>query len=98
MTRPTPEPTRHRATAPDPHPGSGVVVVHGVWEGRDMTGTGTDADLDLALSLVSSRLGWMDVLPEGHGSALPWSCADVVDAQDRGQDPTAPWREALAAT
>jgi len=63
-----------------------------------MTQAGTDADRDLALSLVSSRLGWMDVLPAGHGSRLPWSCADMLDAQDRGEDPTAPWRQALAAT
>ena len=63
-----------------------------------MTQAGTDADRDLALSLVSSRLGWMDVLPAGHGSALPWSCAAVLDAQDRGEDPTARWRQALAAT
>lgn len=60
--------------------------------------TGTEADLDLALAMVSSRLGWMDLLPSGHGSPLPWSCQDVVDGQERGEDPTAAWREALAAT
>ena len=59
---------------------------------------GTEADLDLALSMASSRLGWMDLLPAGRGSSLPWSCRDIVEGQECGEDPTAPWRESLAAT
>jgi hypothetical protein len=60
-----------------------------------MTGTGVTADLELVATLISSRMGWLDLLVAGRGSPLPWSCADVVEGQERGEDPTGPWRSAL---
>ncbi len=46
---------------------------------------------------LTSRLGYLEVLVSGLGTRLPWSCAEVVTGQDRGEDPTAEWRDHVTA-
>ncbi len=53
-------------------------------------------ELAALLDLASDRLGFLQVLPAGRHSGLPWSCADIVASQDAGKDPTAPWRAQIS--
>lgn len=50
-----------------------------------------DALQDLT-DAITHRLGYVDIVPATWGSTLPHRCADVLDAQLRGEDPTATWR------
>jgi hypothetical protein len=52
-------------------------------------------ELGFVTDQVSRRIGWLELSVQGHASPLPWSCAQVVQDQDGGGDPTAPWRSAL---
>ena len=53
-------------------------------------------ELAFVADQVSRRTGWLDVSVQRRGALLPWSCAQVVQDQEDGGDPTAPWREALS--
>ena len=53
------------------------------------------AELALVADRVSRRTGWLDVSVRGLDSPLPWSCAQVVQDQEAGADPTGPWRSGL---
>ena len=53
----------------------------------------THPDLcDLAAD-ITAALGYVDVVAGGWGSPLPYSCAEILTAQEAGEDPTAGWRE-----
>ncbi len=53
------------------------------------------ADLEMVADQITMRLGHLEVLVTGWGAKLPWSCAEVVQAQDRGEDPTGRWRQVV---
>ena len=55
----------------------------------------TPVELDRVADQLTARLGWLNVTVHGANSPLPWSCADVLTGQERGQDPTLAWRDAL---
>jgi hypothetical protein len=55
-------------------------------------------DLESVTDLITARLGYLEVLVARWGSRLPWSCEDVLAAQDRGEDPTGPWRDQVRAS
>jgi hypothetical protein len=55
----------------------------------------SEGELGFVADQVSRRIGWLHLSVQGHGSPLPWSCAEVVQGQEGGGDPTAPWRSAL---
>lgn len=54
-------------------------------------------DLEAIADQITMRLGYLEVLVAGWGATLPWSCAEIVAAQDRGEDPTATWRTTVTA-
>lgn len=54
-------------------------------------------ELESIADLITMRLGYLEVLVAGWGAKLPWSCAEVVDAQESGEDPTRAWRAAVTA-
>lgn len=55
------------------------------------------ADLGALADDISAHHGYLDVLEGGWGTELPYSCADIVAAQEAGEDPTHWWREAVCA-
>ena len=55
----------------------------------------SSAELGFVADQLTARLGWLNVTVHGHNSPLPWSCADVLNGQESGQDPTFGWRDAL---
>lgn len=54
-------------------------------------------ELERVTDLITMHLGYLEVLVARWGPPLPWSCDEVVQAQERGEDPTGPWREAVTA-
>jgi hypothetical protein len=52
-------------------------------------------ELGFVADRVTRCTGWLDVSVQGHGALLPWSCAQVVQGQEDGIDPTGPWRAAV---
>ncbi|GAB48581.1 (2Fe-2S)-binding protein [Mobilicoccus pelagius] len=54
---------------------------------------GAHPDLDDLAADITTHIGYVDVLAEGLGTALPHSCAQILTAQEAGEDPTASWRE-----
>lgn len=44
---------------------------------------------------ITAHIGYVDVEIGGWGSALPYSCDEILRAQEAGEDPTADWREAV---
>lgn len=42
------------------------------------------------------RLPWLRVAPAAGTEPLPWGCGELLARQERGEDPTAPWREDFA--
>lgn len=47
---------------------------------------------------ITEAVGHLEVTIAGRDSPLPWSCSDIVAGQDRGQDPTAGWRDTVRAS
>lgn len=59
--------------------------------------TSYPADLEAVADQITMRLGHLEVLVAGWGAKLPWSCAEVVTSQERGEDPTRQWRDRVTA-
>lgn len=53
----------------------------------------THPDLAALASDITAHIGYVDVVAEGWGSPLPWSCQQILEAQEAGDDPTAAWRD-----
>jgi len=44
---------------------------------------------------ITTYIGYVDVVPAGWGSPLPYSCEQILTEQESGGDPTAWWRESV---
>lgn len=49
---------------------------------------------DLAAD-ITTHIGYVDVVAQGWGSPLPYSCEQIITEQEAGADPTAWWRESV---
>ena len=56
-----------------------------------------ESELGRIADEITSRVGYVDVVPAGSGAPPPQRCADVLSAQLAGQDPTAAWRRQVGA-
>jgi len=54
-------------------------------------------DLGELAADITAAIGYVDVVAEGWGSPLPYSCAEILTAQEAGEDPTAQWRADVGA-
>ncbi|MDO5628269.1 MAG: (2Fe-2S)-binding protein [Mobilicoccus sp.] len=52
-------------------------------------------DLAALADDITTYVGYVDVVPDGWGTPLPYSCESIVTEQESGGDPTAWWREAV---
>lgn len=55
------------------------------------------SDLDDLAAQITAYVGYIDVMEEQRSTPLPYSCAQLLDATERGQDPTARWRSDVTA-
>ena len=55
----------------------------------------TEDELTFVADQISWRIGYQEAIVDGLGSSLPYSCEEILTAQEAGEDPTAWWREGV---